>query len=361
MKLKVLLEDDAQQSGKSSEFAGKYHIGWGYYSSKPGGEAEFKNDNGVLKPLSQAEKDAHKNKSNGATATSTQSQPTPTPASSQAGSAAIDRAKSVEEPSSQPQQTTPSTTTDKKAVAKRISVKIKNWAEHEKQFFKDNVHKGNSVERRTIGKLIKDKLKGTYIAVKNGFKHEMHTFKEAGLGAKNLLSGKKLDPNQAKALKSIGTKILTVAAFGVITGGLSHAVHAAHGAVGEAGLTFASHVIKEFIPHVIGETVALGAARAAIFAGAEDESEDAYMLKFLNHVIEKLENEDIPIEVLEKAIDSYNASKGEASQSKNIDTIDVKELKAEMKSSLTKMMKELNIVPGQVVSNPYVRAFKPQK
>ena len=35
---------DAGKEGESKEFPGKYHLGAGFYSSKQGGEAEFKND-----------------------------------------------------------------------------------------------------------------------------------------------------------------------------------------------------------------------------------------------------------------------------------------------------------------------------
>ena len=42
--------------GESKDFPGKFHLGGGYYSSKEGGEVEFKNDNGNLRPVTPEEK-----------------------------------------------------------------------------------------------------------------------------------------------------------------------------------------------------------------------------------------------------------------------------------------------------------------
>jgi hypothetical protein len=65
----------------------------------------------------------------------------------------------------------------------------------------------------------------------------------------------------------------------------------------------------EFIPHVVGETILKGVGKAAIFAGDEEENEDVYMEKFAQMIAEKLANEPIPAELMEKFVDSYNEKK----------------------------------------------------
>ena len=53
------------KEGESKEFPGKYHLGAGYYSSKQGGEAEFKNDGGNLRPITPQEKEKLKGNKGG--------------------------------------------------------------------------------------------------------------------------------------------------------------------------------------------------------------------------------------------------------------------------------------------------------
>jgi hypothetical protein len=65
----------------------------------------------------------------------------------------------------------------------------------------------------------------------------------------------------------------------------------------------------EFIPHIVVETIAVGAGKAALFAGEEEP--DADMLKFIAIISKKLENAKIPNEVMASAIESFNSNKDE--------------------------------------------------
>ena len=192
-----------------------------------------------------------------------------------------------------------------KAVEK-IKDGIKNWSVEEKEFFKKKVHKGNSPERRTFGEAFKHKAKGAWEAIKHGAEHEVHLFKEAGSGVKNFFSGGKVSDEEKKALIGVAKKVAIAAAFGAAGGGL------AHGAV-----AFGKHVMMEFIPHVVAETVAMGAGKAALFAGAEDE--DADMMKFMEIISKKLQSEEIPDEIMADAVDSYNENKKPKITDENID------------------------------------------
>jgi hypothetical protein len=59
IRLTELLKEEEPKKG-STQFPGKFHLGGGYYSSKEGGEAEFKSDDGKLRPLTPDEKAARK-------------------------------------------------------------------------------------------------------------------------------------------------------------------------------------------------------------------------------------------------------------------------------------------------------------
>ena len=185
----------------------------------------------------------------------------------------------------------------KEAVG-RIGTKIKGWAKEEKEFFKLDSQKGGSEERRSWGQAISDKAKGAWQAVKKGAKHEVEEFKTAGGAVKSLFKGEPMDDHQKKALKAVAIKVATTALFGAVTGG------AAHGAA-----AFGKHVALEFIPHVVGETILKGVGKASLFAGEDEENEDVYMEKFIKMIAEKVANEQIPAELMEKFVDSYNEKK----------------------------------------------------
>jgi hypothetical protein len=196
-------------------------------------------------------------------------------------------------------ETTPSHKDDEhqnKVIASRIQNKIKGWADEEKDFFKKKVYKGNSPERRSWGEAIKAKGIGAWHSILKGAKHEVEEFKTAGHAVKDLVSGKKLDNHQKKALKAVGIKIATTALFGGLTGGLEH-----------GAAKFALHVAKELIPHTVAETIVKGVGKASLFAGAEEE--DMYMEKFINAISEKIADMDITPEMLEQMVDTYNENK----------------------------------------------------
>lgn len=219
------------------------------------------------------------------------------PADKKAG----DTPKPAEEPTKEPAEKTDyekGLAAKAKEAVGRIGTKIKGWAKEEKEFFKSDSHKSGSEERRSWGQAISDKAKGAWQAIKKGAKHEVDEFKTAGGAVKSLFKGEEMDDHQKKALKAVAIKVVTTALFGAVTGG------AAHGAA-----AFGKHVAMEFIPHVVGETILKGVGKAAIFAGDEEENEDMYMEKFVKMIAEKMANEPIPAELMEKYVDSYNATK----------------------------------------------------
>jgi hypothetical protein len=197
-------------------------------------------------------------------------------------------------------QNTPKVDINKNApmALQKIKDGVKNWSIDEKQFFIQKVHKGESPERRSFGEAVKDKAKGALEAIKHGAKHEVHLFKEAGSGVKNFFSGGKVSDSEKKALISVAKKVALAAAFGAAGGGLAHGAAA-----------FGKHLMVEFIPHVVVETIAIGAGKAALFAGEEEP--DADMLKFIAIISKKLENAKIPNEVMASAIESFNSNKDE--------------------------------------------------
>jgi hypothetical protein len=209
--------------------------------------------------------------------------------------------KAAEEPTKEPAEKTDyekGLAAKAKEAVGRISDKIKGWAKEEKEFFKSDSHKGGSQERRSWGHAISDKAKGAWEAVKKGAKGEVEEFKTAGGAVKSLFKGEEMNDHQKKALKAVAIKVVTTALFGAATGGLAHGAAA-----------FGQHVAMEFIPHVVGETILKGVGKAAIFAGDEEENEDVYMEKFAQMIAEKLANEPIPAELMEKFVDSYNEKK----------------------------------------------------
>ena len=189
------------------------------------------------------------------------------------------------------------------AFTDKIKNKISKWTSSEKEYFERGYYKAGSEPRRTLGQTLKDKAKGAWKAVKDGFKHEVHEFKTAGKAIGKLYTSPggwhDLSHHEKDALKSVGIKIVTTALFGAAMGGLSY------GAVG-----FAKHVAIEFVPHVVAETFLKGAGRAALFADAEGESEmDAQFIKFTELIADGIANMEISPEQMEAMVDSYNKKK----------------------------------------------------
>lgn len=174
-----------------------------------------------------------------------------------------------------------------------LQSKISNWSKKEKEFFQKGQDKPNSETRRGIGEILRDKAKGARNAIMHGFKHEAHLFKSAAKGVGNFVSGKEVTEEEKKALIDVGKKVVIATLLGVATGGLSHGV-----------LPFAQHLAVEFVPHVIVETIAMGAGKAALFA---DTNEDERLLGgFVDKIIDGIETMEISDDVMNNAVDTYN-------------------------------------------------------
>ncbi len=181
----------------------------------------------------------------------------------------------------------------------KIKAKLKKWTQSEKEYFEKGYYKAGSEPRRTVAQAIKDKAKGAWKAIKDGFKHEMHEFKSAAEGVGSFFYGVEPTPEQKKAMVAVAKKVVVTALFGAAMGGL------AYGAAG-----FAKHVAIEFVPHVVGETILKGAGRAAVFADKDSEAEmDANMKKFIEMIAQGLEDMEISQEQMEEMINSYEEKK----------------------------------------------------
>ena len=188
--------------------------------------------------------------------------------------------------------------TKPKVYIRAIKDGIKDWKEEEKEFFKEKVHKGKSPQRRSWGQALKDKAVGAYHALKKGFKHEVHTFKDAATGIAMWKDGIDMTEPQKKAVKSVAKKFALGIVLGAVTGG-----------VGAGAGAFAAKCVSGFIPHVIEETIIAGVGKAALFAGDTDIDEEKGMEQFLKVIADKIENEDIPVDIIAKAVEEYNAEK----------------------------------------------------
>jgi hypothetical protein len=174
----------------------------------------------------------------------------------------------------------------------------KDWKEEEKAFFKEKLHKGDTPERRSWGQALKDKAVGAYHALKKGFKHEVHTFKDAATGIAMWKDGIDMTEPQKKAVKSVAKKFALGIVLGAVTGG-----------VGAGAGAFAAKCVSGFIPHVVEETIIAGVGKAALFAGDTDIDEEKAMEQFLKVIADKIENEDIPVDIIANAVKEYNAEK----------------------------------------------------
>jgi hypothetical protein len=286
------LLSEAEDEKESGLFKGKFHLGGGYYSSKDGGEAEFKNDKGNLRPVTPEEKAKFDSKGGKApSAEKPNDTPKPNQPSPETPSIEKPTDASVEAPA--PMKQSPVV----KTPADVLKSKVEKWSEKEKEFFKKGEDKPGSPTRRSFGDALKDKVKGARNAIAHGFKHEVHVFKEAGSAVKNLVSGKPLEKEQKKALISVGIKVASTALFAAAGGGL------AHGAA-----YFAKHVAMELIPHAVAETIIVGVGRASLFAGADGDDE-RMLADFMDAVADNMENMEIPEELMMSMVDSYNEKK----------------------------------------------------
>lgn len=288
------------KEGESKDFPGKYHLGGGYYSSKDGGEAEFKNDKGNLRPVTPEEK--AKFDSKGAP------DKKETPKTQEPKSAEVEP---KQQPSAEPSAQTPIQPKVELPISKdKIKQKIEKWSEKEKEFFNKGQDKPGSETRRTFAEALKDKVKGAGAAIKHGFQHEVHTFKTAAKAVGKVFSEpggfRSLEKEEKKALISVGIKVASTALFAAAGGGLAHGVAA-----------FAKHVAVELVPHAVAETIVLGVGRASLFASS-DGNDERLLSDFMDAVADRLENMEITPEMMDKMVDSFNAKNPTDTQSENI-------------------------------------------
>jgi hypothetical protein len=227
---------------------------------------------------------------------------------------------------------TPSTPTSvgKNGLTDKVKKKIENWTKEEKAFFEKNEGAPGSETRRSLGQALKDKAAGALKAIKKGAKHEVHIFKDATKGVSKFFAGQDVSEEEVKAIKSVGIKIATTAIFAAGMGGL---------AAGAAG--FAKLVAIELVPHVVAETVLLGAGRAAVFADANGEAEDdANMIKFTELIAKGIEEMEITPEMMEDMVDSYNEKK-ESGEMDNVETPIEPNVKSEHLHLVDELMLEM--------------------
>ena len=213
--------------------------------------------------------------------------------------------------------------TKPKVYVRAIKDGIKDWAKEEKAFFKEKVHKGDTPERRSWGKALKDKAVGAYHALKKGFKHEVHTFKDAATGIAMWKDGIDMTEPQKKAVKSVAKKFALGVVLGVVTGG-----------VGAGAGAFAAKCVSGFIPHVIEETIIAGVGKAALFAGDTDIDEEKAMEQFLSVIADNIEKMDIPNEIIAKSVEEYNAEKKGDDITQNEARLAVNQLQQLVKESI---------------------------
>jgi len=300
-----------EKEGESKEFSGKYHLGAGYYSSKQGGEAEFKNDGGNLRPVTPDEKEKFKASKGGAGG----SKPALKVPPGVKAKPALKVPPGVKPKGAVPPPPPPLPKKMSGAVPPPppplppkvqlpYQTKIQSWTEKEKQFFDKGQDKSGSETRRTFAEALRDKVKGAGQAIKHGFQHEVKLFKTAAGAAGKFFSGQKLEKEDKKALIKVGIKVATTALTGAALGGVGAGIGA-----------FAKHVAIEFVPHVVAETIAVGAARASIFADMNDE--ERVLMDFAEKIAEGLEKLEISSELMDKMVDSYNL-KNTIAQSESI-------------------------------------------
>ena len=293
----MLLEADGNSTNKESGlFPGKFHLGGGYYSSKEGGEAEFKNDKGNLRPVTPEEK--AKFDSKGMPTANKQKEP-----SAETPSDTTDIQSNPESPKDNlgnaPKagigKTAKTLVKNPQVVKKAIEDKVKGWSVKEKEFFNRGEDKAGSPTRRSWKDAIMDKAKGARNAIVHGFKHEYHTFKTAADGLHAMVHpDREMTPEHKKAMFSVGVKIAMVGVTAGAGGALAHGVG-----------SFASHVAMEFIPHVVAETVAIGVVKASLFASVDGDDE-RILNDFAASIADKMENMEITDEMMLQMVESYN-------------------------------------------------------
>ena len=190
-----------------------------------------------------------------------------------------------------------------KAVVRAIGQKISKWSKKEKEFFR-GAHKAQSKERRSFGQWISDKANGIVKGVVREAKHLGHELKTAGEGFKSIFSGEKPNEEQKKAMIGVAKTVgLTVASM-VLTGGVGAILH--HGTA-----TLMGHLGTHLAEHMASEIIIGGIAKAALYAGVENITDETYVEYFTLQLADNIMNGAIPAMVWSKAVDGYNKDKEE--------------------------------------------------
>lgn len=160
--------------------------------------------------------------------------------------------------------------------------KLKDFAEKEKAFFKEGQHLVDSEARKKFAEVIKKKTKGIIKVLK----HEVEEIKTAGVGIKKLVSGKKLDEHEKKAVKNVAKELALTVGMIVATGGAGHLAHG----VGKAS----AGIVMHYFQHTGLKAV----AKSLAFAKAEGEEDDTdeILTKLIEGLCEYIQSGEIPDE-----------------------------------------------------------------
>jgi len=199
---------------------------------------------------------------------------------------------------------------------KGLSEKAKAFVSHSsaavQKFVSDEVHRAKVLE--DAGKSILASPKTYAKRLVETAKHEVHEFKEAGQAVKHLAQGKKLEPQQKKALKTVAIHmgIAVAAAALTSTGVLAGAAALGKGMVQKIALKAATKSLEKI--HLVQEIshIGHGIHHLMELVAAEDEEprkiekidpEEAFALLVMQSVVKEMKelNEDDLTEILEEA------------------------------------------------------------
>lgn len=207
-----------------------------------------------------------------------------------------------------------------KAPKKSLKERLKDLSDKAKAFVKDapkEVHKfltDDAHRRKTLmdaHKAVENAPANVVKSVIKTVKHEVEEFKEAGAGVKAVLSGKKMNDHQKKALKAVAFHVgLTVVATALtVTGGPLAGLAA-------VGKSMAKHVAMKAASNAFGHLHVLeelghvghGIKHIVEKLAAEDDHEEL-LVKFVMALVAKELSKIDDDEVLEMAEDASKSEK----------------------------------------------------
>jgi phenylpyruvate tautomerase PptA (4-oxalocrotonate tautomerase family) len=203
-----------------------------------------------------------------------------------------------------------------KSLSEKAQSFVKSAPKEVSKFLSDDAHRrkvltsASSALEKAPEKLVKNVI--------NTVKHEVHEFKEAGAGIKAVMSGKKMDSHQKKALKTVAFHVgLTVAATALTASGPL-------AGMAMFGKSMAKHIAMKAASnslghlHVLEELGHVGHGVKHVLdklAAEEKANEEEVLVKFVMALmakeLSKLSDDDIASIVEE-------ASKGEKKEAKSL-------------------------------------------